>query len=510
VAEAFPKLFERVPRGLFGPLGDRYAELYWELLATLYKCEFEREPFIVLRPVALEIAEQSIRNSTLWATRRAELEEFARQEETPDTNEGPPGGSGYCEPERRPEADIPDENALVRALARRLTARLERSGWIHFQYRSGQGEIMSFHPYAARIAETLLRVARDEQPIFQGLVHSIAALLDPRAFAQRPGVSLAEAKRNTLELSRELKILERNIHLFTQRLLDEANTAAAVLAEGIDRYEHAVLANYHRLKTIDNVYRQRSAILERLSAIEQDERALQSAADWYAAQSRSPLEEAKAAVAADLQSLRSHFDAIPDLVAEIDARNARFSGVALRKLRYLLRQDRKTETQLEFVVGALAQGEAPELEFDVFRCELLADGFLYTPPTKRPKPLPQALAGPSGIDREEIYKDAAARVRRLFARRRIEEFASRVLGGRSSASLDELTIEGDQDYIRLVYLVGYGLDGSSSFTFVPEAGRLENAPYGYPAGRIARGRKRGGLGGSRDGNAWTSSRTIPG
>jgi|SRR5579863_1924931 len=100
MAEASAKLFERVPRGLFGPLGDRYAELYWELLATLYKCEFEREPFIVLRPVALEIAEQAIRNSMLWATRRAELEEFARRRpqtrmrdrpEEPDT-QGQRGG----------------------------------------------------------------------------------------------------------------------------------------------------------------------------------------------------------------------------------------------------------------------------------------------------------------------------------------------------------------------------------------------------------------------------------
>src|SRR5262249_22738665 len=137
MAEALPKLFERVPRGLFGPLGDRYAELYWELLATLYKCEFEREPFIVLRQVALEIAEQAIRNSMLWATRRAELEEFARQEETPDADEGSPERTSFGKLERRLESEIPDENTLVRALARRLTARLERSGWIHFQYRSG-------------------------------------------------------------------------------------------------------------------------------------------------------------------------------------------------------------------------------------------------------------------------------------------------------------------------------------------------------------------------------------
>jgi hypothetical protein len=61
VVEATPALFERIPRGLFGPLGDTYAELYWDLLATLYMCEFEREPFLVLRPVALEIAENVIR-----------------------------------------------------------------------------------------------------------------------------------------------------------------------------------------------------------------------------------------------------------------------------------------------------------------------------------------------------------------------------------------------------------------------------------------------------------------
>jgi hypothetical protein len=46
VVEATPALFERIPRGLFGPLGDPYAELHWELLATLYRCEFEREPFL--------------------------------------------------------------------------------------------------------------------------------------------------------------------------------------------------------------------------------------------------------------------------------------------------------------------------------------------------------------------------------------------------------------------------------------------------------------------------------
>ena len=249
-----------------------------------------------------------------------------------------------------------------------------------------------------------------------------------------------------------MKILERNIHFFTQRLLDQANTPGTVLAEGIDRYEHTILANYHRL----NVYRRRSAILDRLSAIERDEQALESASEWYAVQRGLERQPAQAAVAADLLLLRSHFDAIPDLVAEIDARNARFSGVALRKLRYLLRQNRRTESLLEFILGALAHGEAPEVEFDVYRCELLSDSFLYTPPKRRPKTAPQVLAVTPGADREKVYKEAASRVQRLFARRRIEEFEYQFLGPRSSASLEELAVNGDQDYIRRLYIVGTG------------------------------------------------------
>src|SRR5262249_49347485 len=97
----------------------------------------------------------------------------------------------------------------------------------------------------------------------------------------------------------------------------------------------------------------------------------------------------------------------------------------------------------------------------------------------------------SGIDRDEVYKDAAARVRRLFARRRIEEFANQLLGGRSSVSLEELAVNEDQDYIRLLYLVAFGFDGFSSFTFLPETGRLERLLQGNPGGQTAESRRRG-------------------
>jgi hypothetical protein len=36
---------------------------------------------------------------------------------------------------------VDDDVVLVRALARRLVARLEENGWVHFQYRAGLGEM---------------------------------------------------------------------------------------------------------------------------------------------------------------------------------------------------------------------------------------------------------------------------------------------------------------------------------------------------------------------------------
>src|SRR3989442_13181899 len=88
VHEDIPRLFERVPRGLFGPLGDPYAEIYWELLASLYQHEFEREPFVVLRSVALEVAALVIRPSGLWIEGGRDLETLARGDDKRRNRDG--------------------------------------------------------------------------------------------------------------------------------------------------------------------------------------------------------------------------------------------------------------------------------------------------------------------------------------------------------------------------------------------------------------------------------------
>jgi hypothetical protein len=448
------------------------APLHFRILGKLYQHEFEREPFWLVKPVALSIAEEEINDSDLWRDRREEL--LAADVDDDDTHVSA------------------DEPSQLRSAARRMIARQERAGWFRFEYRSEVGMVLTFYPYAVRILETLVRVARDEQPEFQDYAHSIAVLLRPETFAARPGVSIREARRQTVDMVRELKILERNIQGFTQRLLDEAATASDVLERGIDHYRGAVLANYHRLKTVDNLYKWRGEILFRLDEIDADPMVLERAATFYAEQLRLDAEASTAAVRADLDLMRARFETLPEITNEIDSRNARFSGVALRKLMYLLRQDRRTEGLLQLIVDGIADDAAPPVAFDVYRCELLPDGlsFLYTAPTQRAQVAPQPVQRPAPVNEAELRRAAVAKMMRPFARAQVENFVSELLRMRIRQSIEAATPMNDEEYVRLIYIVLFGLDATSSFRFTPSDGRVDSEGYAFPAGDLEQRRAR--------------------
>jgi Family of unknown function (DUF5716) len=162
---------------------------------------------------------------------------------------------------------------------------------------------------------------------------------------------------------------------------------------------------------------------------------------------------------------------------------------------YLLRQDTRTEGQLQLIVDALARDQAPDLAFDVYRCELLADGFLYTPPRRRPRPESQPLARRPRADTAALRREIAPRLRRPFARSRVEAFVDGLLRARASAAMTEAAPESDEEYVRLIYTVAYGLDGGSFYSFQANGGppldRTErHGVYGFPRGFLARRRRR--------------------
>lgn len=479
-----PDIFERIPLDLFAPLGSPYARVYWAILARFYGHKFEGSPVELPKGIAVDMAEEVLSASVEWRDRRADFMNSL---------------ADVADPEG--DRQVISEMAILRATSRRLVMRLKDAGWYYFEFYREAGEVLNFYPYAARLLGQMMAVARDEQPVLRGYAHAVASMLRPDDFARSPGVAVGAVRRQTLEFAREIRILHGNIRESINRLFDEEITAAEILHETLDRYRDRVRRNYHLLKTRDNIFGWRIEILGRLDAIERQVAHIDEAVRWYAEQGGVSAERARELVLEDLQMIRGHIEAMPRVMREIDERNQRFSGVAARRVAYLMRHDARMEGQLQFLVDGLGAGRIPPLELHVYRAEFLGPDFLYTPKRRRPR-----VSNPKLRPRPEVDSSAAdiAFARRILSPYRpevIRRFVRAVLDGRSRMGMSELPLQTDEDYLRALHVVqhGGGAAREVGYRFIAlhcgsrecanpwcEGCRVRSGEYSVPNGRIER------------------------
>ena len=124
----------------------------------------------------------------------------------------------------------------------------------------------------------------------------------------------------------------------------------------------------------------------------------------------------------------------------------------------------------------------------MFRCELLPEGLacLYTPPAQRQQVAPQKLQQPAPADTDALRKAALTRLRRPFSRSAVAEFVEQALTGRTRRSIEVAAPASDEEYVRLIHIVLYGLEASSSYRFTQTPGQIERAPYTFPDGDLER------------------------
>jgi hypothetical protein len=447
----------------------------------VYAYKFEGSPLELPRAWVTEAAEDLLAGSEEWTDKRGDL--VASLE-------------AYTDPEPGAARQAADD---LRATARRVVARLASSGWFYFEYQRGVGEVLNFPPYAARLLGQMMSVARDEQPIFPGYAHAVDAMLGREKFTRAPGPALAQVKRLTLEFARELRILHGNIRESIQRLFADGLAPAGVLREALERYENRVRRNYHLLKTRDNIFAWRVEVMGRLDAIEAQREQLGEAARWHAGQHGVEETEALARVEDDLAIVRSHIEAMPRIMREIDERNQRFTGVATRRISYLLRHDRRTEGQLQFLIDGLGSGRLPPLEVEVYQAKFLGPECLYVP-RRLHVPVENApVRAPGAGDDALAWQTLRDRLLSPYRQELVTRFVLEMLAGRRSMPVREVPVASDEDYVRLTYVVGYGAGRRSPYRFArircgsgdcTDPGctvcRVVSGAYSYPNGTIER------------------------
>lgn len=487
VAPAMPLFFGgTVPAtfcGIFAHAAT--APLYWQFLSRLYVATFESDRLRVLKEEALEIARIA------WVQQAAQTEGAEAQVSVE-----------FEEPEH---LSLKVELAAARsaferemAMARYIMGRCQRTGWIHYEFqREFNAHAVHFTPTAARTLDTWLREARDEQPPLQGYLLNVRNMLQPMMLKERPHVAMLTARRALREFVRELMVLSQDIARSIDRVLQEAATPQAVLEEALDRYGRRVSANYHRIKTVENVHRVRAELLQRLDVVAQDECVIESGVAAWVEREGIESSRARETLQDALTDMRERLLFLPALLTDLDERNAKFSGAAWRQLIYLLHQDAQLEAKLEAALRALhASPKNDGLPLEVYRFRGLAHhseeaevgevgtdaglteqldpndagsvmttAFLYRPPAPPVVTAREPVQAPVGPLSLESAERLAERLANALTPEHLDQIALAVLGDVPARPVRDVSITSEQDYFQTVVAVAWARRGEGSVGF---------------------------------------------
>ena len=467
------------------------APIYWQLLSRLYVATFESDRVRVLKEEALEFARSA------WVENCAQ----GTDDEALAVTIGTATDDGESADQRSLSIELASaRSAFDRelAMARYLLGRCYRAGWVHYEYqREFNADAVHFTPAAARTLDTWLREARDEQPPLQGYLLNVRGLLQPATLRERPHVAIVTAQRALREFTRELLVLSQDIARSIDRVLQDAATPQAVLEEAMDRYGRRVSANYHRIKTVENIHRVRVELLQRVDALAQDVVTIDAAATAWVEREGLDVATAAEKIKAAVMDMRERLQLLPALLADLDERNAKFSGAAWRQLIYLLHQDAQLEAKLEGALRALYEGaEEDGIALEVYRFRGLAHhseeaapgdvgtdagitdalgpndagptmstAFLYRPSAPPVVTTPEPVQTGAGVLSADSAQRLAERLANALTPDKLDAIALAVLGDAPARAMRDITIASEREYIRTVVALGWARRGEGSVRF---------------------------------------------
>lgn len=454
-------LFGDLPLHFFRPLSGSLASVYGAVLRRLYELDFEGEPFEITHETAIEQSALLIEQSAEFGFGADEFRQKLNDEE---------GGAEECLPELNSKSDERE----ARQLARHILRRLERCGWFDYEYREQRGGyILNFRDYAARVLHVLVQIAKQEQPLFEGLAQSIKAALGPQELSENSGVALYNARSATKDLVREIKILSRNIHRYADRALKDSKSSQELLELQLEIYQKKVVhSSYHRFKTSDNIFRYRSFILKQLRQFEERPEIFEQAVEWIK-ETQNQTRSISVEIVQDwIDMIRNQLSSIHLLTEDLDRKNARYSSTTLQRISYLLNQDHLIQNRLVRLLNdiQLATESGVDFggpEFAAFNIRSWDANSLYRPPKETVEMKVEGVV-PTKVSEEcrrRVLEKARQSVDSQFSKRRVYAMVHDFLAGRNKVPLKDIILatSTQADFLKLIFISYHGFDRKAPY-----------------------------------------------
>lgn len=368
-----------------------------------------------------------------------------------------------------------------RSKANGILRRLKDSGWIEYEVSNDYKVKVNLFDYAATIIESFNKIIKNEELEYQSLVSQIhATLLNKEAYVKPYEYIIKRVSENTEELMIGLKKLNTNIKKYIDAITNE-KTAGEIVEDFFVYHKDIGSKAYHRIKTSDNISHFRSAIIENLYNILNDENIFERAVLGYMeVEQVEDQEQAIDSLRGQILHIISAFRNYDDIISEIDSKNSKYIGSAVARAKFLLTNTNNAEGKISKVLAYLSEefnkdetlnlyDEVDDLLFQVFN--IFPQGFidsdsLYVVPISKKMSLPEELSNTLGFSTEERELRKLAlqeKNKNRFSRKNINSYVEELLGDRKAILASALPLESKRDLVKIIFISLYGKDKKSIY-----------------------------------------------
>lgn len=355
--------------------------------------------------------------------------------------------------------NIANKSARDKAAAK--LRQFKKTGWIEEDNSEGFDLVVSLTDNAIALLETFKTlISKRERPLeYTGYFYIIYEAL--RNFEYQKSKALIEQiVKNTTELFNSLQGLHSEIKLYIRKLVNRKDlTPHDVLDLLLNKYQdQVVMTVFNNLKGRDNPSKYTSEILLKLKSIRYNH--LDEVVSNYALTANIKdltaeiYEEIEKNLREDLDMVISRFESVNDFISVIERKNRKFHSSALATLNFLMNNRNDIEGQVDKALKALKSSEEEDFSniIKIPTCQNIDENSLYSRAFNKEKKAELPTRIPEIPEEEVIDSFNSIFGEDKFSKNKINDFVLNLLGDREVIKVDELQIENDEDFLRLILI----------------------------------------------------------
>ena len=377
-----------------------------------------------------------------------------------------------------------EEDRSYSGFAHMLLRKLETTGWVEYEYGETSFDLYVIIPeYAIMILETLKAIEEGDSVEYNSYVYSTYSSL---RLAEDTGSdhyhALVTAHERTQELMTKLKILLNNIKRFQRRLADH-EAVQALVREHFDEFKAGISDRiYHPLKTFDSVPRFKTPILSILNRWLTEDAVLEAILQDGLKRGRFEA-DGFTQVITMISDIIEVYEKINALLGIIDVKHAAYTRAAVERIEYMLNVDGSTRSRLVKVLQRIGQYDEDSYKMPISTVMNLREDSLYIRKKQAARVPAPVLTLAEDMDDTSLAKEMdgmKAVINSAYSNQQILAYIEALLKDRDTVAIQEIDLEEDADYIRMILASLQHDDRKSTYTVTYEGGKVSKGAYQVP------------------------------